>query len=55
MDHATYLASNPDVVLTSSPTPDDQDPITWSFSSIDAGDQMPRIRYKVLVDPTLTS
>jgi len=55
MNHAAYIASNPDVVLTSSPTPGAQDPITWSFSSIDSGEQMPQIRYKVQVDPTLTS
>ncbi len=55
MDHAAYLASSPDVVLTSSPTPGGQDPITWSFSSIDAGEQMPLIRYSVQVDSTLTS
>ncbi len=55
LDHAAYQASSPAVTLLSSPTPNAQDPITWSFGSIDAGDQMPRIRYKVLVDPSLTS
>gem|GEM_PF-3369514 len=55
MDYTTYQASSPDVTLTSSATPGAQDPITWSFGSLEAGDQMPRIRYSVEVDPTLTS
>ncbi len=55
LSHADYVASSPDVVLDSSSTPNAQDPIVWSFSSIDSGDQMPLIRYKVQVDPSLTS
>ncbi len=55
LSHADYVASSPDVVLDSSSTPNAQDPIIWSFSSIDSGDQMPLIRYKVQVDPSLTS
>ncbi len=55
LDYAAYVASSPDVTLTSAGTPSAQDPITWSFGSLDAGDQMPQIRYKVEVDVTLTS
>lgn len=55
LSYQDYIASNPDITLVSSSQEDASSPLVWEFDSLDAWEQMPRIKYSVYVDESLTS
>lgn len=55
MTRAEYDASSPSVIITSQPISASADPAVWEFSSIDAGDQLPMIRYQSKVSESTVS
>ena len=50
-----YLASNPDVTLTTVANNDANRVLNWDFGDLQTGEQIPLIRYAVQVDPSLAS
>jgi uncharacterized repeat protein (TIGR01451 family) len=54
LSRAAYDAANPVVTLSSVANTNPR-ALSWAFASVNAGDQLPLIRYSVDVDPKLTS
>ena len=48
LSHADYLASSPDVTLTSPPNTSPTN-LVWDFGDIDVGEQLPLVRYSIEV------
>ncbi|PIE82264.1 MAG: hypothetical protein CSA11_01185, partial [Chloroflexi bacterium] len=55
LDRSVYDASSPAVSITSAPHVGGADPLVWDFGSVDSGEQLPLVKYTVLVDPTTVS
>lgn len=55
LSRSSYDALSTDVTLTAPANQSGDDPIDWEFGSVDSGDQLPLISYKVKVDNSLVS
>ncbi len=55
LSRTDYDASTPAVTITSAAHASSADPLVWDFGSVDAGEQLPLVKYSVLVDPTAVS
>ncbi len=55
LDRTAYDAANPAVTITTDAHTAGADPLIWEFGSVDTGDQLPLVKYSVLVDPTAVS
>ncbi len=54
LNYSDYIASSPAVTLTS-PVNTSLNSLVWNFDSVNTGDQLPWIKYQVLIDATVTS
>ncbi len=55
LNRAAYDASNPAVTIATDAHTAGADPLIWEFGSVETGEQLPLVKYTVLVDPSAVS